>query len=39
MSFNMKESILAYWELAKFIGTWVLMMGIVYLIAKLIKGV
>jgi len=37
MSFNVKESILAYWEMFKFFGLWLLMMGIVYLIAKEIR--
>ena len=37
MSFNAKESILAYWEMLKFFGVWALMMGIVYLIAKEIR--
>jgi len=37
MSFNVRESILAYWEMFKFFGTWALIMGIIYLIAKFIK--
>jgi len=38
MSFNVRESMLAYWEMFKFFGFWALFMGIVYLLAKLIKG-
>ena len=38
MSFNVRESILAYWRMFKFFGTWILIMGIVFLIAKMIKG-
>ena len=37
MSHNMKESILAYWEMIKFMGFWVLFMGFMYLLAKFIK--
>tara|TARA_R110002074_G_scaffold252674_2_gene424677 strand:+ start:356 stop:469 length:114 start_codon:yes stop_codon:yes gene_type:complete len=37
MSFNVKESILAYLEMFKFFGFWILIMGIVYLIAKEIR--
>ena len=38
MSFNVKESILAYWEMFKFFGAWALVMGVVYIIARFIKG-
>jgi len=38
MSFNVRESILAYWEMLKFFGVWALMMGVVYIIARIIKG-
>jgi hypothetical protein len=38
MSFNAKESILAYWEMLKFFGVWALIMGIVFIIAERIKG-
>ena len=34
MSFNVREKILAYWEMFKFFGTWALIVGIIYLIAK-----
>ena len=38
MSFNVKESILAYLEMFKFFGVWALIMGVVYIIARFIKG-
>ena len=38
MSFNVRESLLAYWEMAKFFGVWALIMGLVYIIARFIKG-
>jgi len=37
MSFNVKEKILAYWEMIKFFGIVYLFMGIIYLIAKEIR--
>ena len=37
MSFNVRESIMAYWEMIKFLGSWALILGIVYLIAKEIR--
>tara|TARA_R110002012_G_scaffold313965_1_gene526231 strand:+ start:794 stop:910 length:117 start_codon:yes stop_codon:yes gene_type:complete len=38
MSFNVREKILAYWRMFKFWSGFALFMGIVYLIAKTIKG-
>lgn len=38
MSFDVKESLLAYWEMFKFFGGWALMMGIIFIIAERIKG-
>jgi len=34
MSFNVRESILAYWEMFKFFLTVFIFCGIIYLIAK-----
>ena len=39
MSFKVKESILAYWEMFKFFAIVGGFMSFVYLIAKFIKGV
>jgi len=39
MSFNVKEKILAYWEMAKFFAIVIGFMGFVYILAKFIKGV
>jgi hypothetical protein len=38
MSFEVKESLKAYWEMFKFFGVWALIMGIVFIIAERIKG-
>ena len=37
MSFNVRESLIAYFRMIKAFGGFALFMGIVYLIAKLIK--
>ena len=37
MSFNVKESILAYWSMAKFFAIVIGFMGFMYLLAKFIK--
>ena len=39
MSFNVREKILAYWEMFKFFAIVGGFMSFIYLIAKFIKGV
>ena len=39
MSFNVREKLLAYWEMFKFFALVIGFMGFMYLLAKFIKGV